>query len=232
MLISLPALNDNYIWLYAKENQPVLIVDLPETTPLFAYLTENQLQPEAVLITHNHNDHIAGIAEFKKTYPNVPIYGPSECAEWVDHIINEGQFHTAHYQIEVFPSGGHTANHISYVVDNHLFCGDTLFSAGCGRVFTQDYAQMFASVQRLNQLPADTLLCGGHEYTLSNLAFAKSVLSDKSAVNNHLVLVKKLRSEGKASMPTKLALERQINPFLQAETLAQFIALRKAKDNF
>lgn len=232
MLISLPALKDNYIWLYTKENLPVLIVDLPETTRLFTYLTEKQLQPEAVLITHNHNDHIAGIAEFKKAYPNVPIYGPSECAKVVDHIINEGLFHTAHYQIEVLPSGGHTANHISYVVDNHLFCGDTLFSAGCGRVFSGDYAQMFASIQRLNQLPDDTLLCAGHEYTLSNLAFAERVISDKSAVKNHLVLVEKLHAEGKASMPTTLALERQINPFLQADTLVQFTALRKAKDNF
>lgn len=232
MLISLPALKDNYIWLYAKENQPVLIVDLPETTPLLAYLTKNRLQPEAVLITHNHNDHIAGIAEFKKAYPDVMIYGPSECAEWVDHIINQGQFHTPHYQIDVIPSGGHTANHISYVVDNHLFCGDTLFSAGCGRVFTGDYTQMFDSVQRLNQLPSDMLLCGGHEYTLSNLAFAESVLSDKSAVKNHRILVEKRLTEGLASMPTTLHLERQINPFLQAETLEQFTILRQAKDKF
>lgn len=121
---------------------------------------------------------------------------------------------------------------MSYVVDGHLFCGDTLFSAGCGRVFTGDYAQMYDSLQRLKSLPDDTLVCCGHEYTLANLAFAEQVLTEKSAVENQLKIVRALRAEDQPSLPTTLALEKQINPFLQAKTLEEFIRLRKAKDHF
>lgn len=117
-------------------------------------------------------------------------------------------------------------------MDGHLFCGDTLFSAGCGRVFTGDYEQMYQSLQRLKQLPESTLVCAAHEYTLSNLAFALTVMEDKSAVENQLKLVQMLRTKNQPSLPTTLGLEMQINPFLAAQDAAQFVAWRKAKDNF
>ena len=233
MLIPLPVLNDNYIWLYARENFPVIVIDLPESQSLLAFLQQHQLTPEAVLLTHNHDDHTAGVADFKKAYPDVPLFGPTETrAKGATHIIDEGEIVTSHFRIQVIPSGGHTANHISYVVDGHLFCGDTLFSAGCGRVFTGDYKQMFESIQRLKNLPDDTLLCPGHEYTLSNLAFAHTVVVDKSAVENQREIVKSLRADNKPSLPTTLGLEKKINPFLQAQNLDDFIRLRKAKDHF
>lgn len=235
MLVALPVLNDNYIWLYGRENLPVIVIDPAESRPVIDYLQQHQLALEAILLTHNHDDHVAGVKALRQQYPQVEVFGPSETAEYASKIINEGKFHTAHYQIEVIPSGGHTANHVSFLLDGHLFCGDTIFSAGCGRVFTGDYAQMFASLQRLNQLPAETILCPAHEYTLSNLAFAYHVAQDqqhKSAVQNQKILVEKWRAEGKPSLPTTLKREREINPFLQAKDLAEFIQLRQGKDNF
>lgn len=233
MLVPIPALNDNYIWLYARENLPVIVIDLPETQGVLSFLQQHQLPVEAVLLTHYHDDHVAGVAEFKRHYPNIPVFGPTETqSKGATHIVDQGEIVTPHYRIQVLPSGGHTANHVSYVVDGHLFCGDTLFSAGCGRVFTGDYAQMFDSVQRLKALPDDTVICPAHEYTLSNLAFAQTVMDEKSAVENQYEIVKGWRAENKPSLPTTLALEKKINPFLQADSLEAFIRLRKAKDGF
>lgn len=233
MLVPIPALNDNYIWLYARENLPVIVIDLSETQAVLSFLQQNQRQVEAVLLTHCHDDHVAGVAEFKRNYPAVPVFGPSETqSKGATHIVNQGEILTDHYRIQVIPSGGHTANHVSYVTDGHLFCGDTLFSAGCGRVFTADYAQMFDSVQRLKALSDETVVCPAHEYTLSNLAFAQTVMEDKSAVENQLKIVQALRAEHKPSLPTTLALEKKINPFLQAQNVEEFTRLRKAKDCF
>lgn len=232
MLVPIPALNDNYIWLYGRENCAKLVVDISDFAPLQNYLTKHPMELEAVLLTHNHADHVGGVASFKQTYPYVKIYGSAECADYVDQVINEGVIHTSHYQIQVIPTGGHTSQHVSYVVDGHLFCGDTLFSAGCGRVFTGNYVQMLESLQRLNQLPAETLICPAHEYTLANLTFAQTVLTDKSAVENQKIIVEQQRTQNLPSVPTTLALERKINPFLQAKNLAQFMAWRQAKDQF
>ncbi|OOF52074.1 hydroxyacylglutathione hydrolase [Rodentibacter genomosp. 1] len=233
MLFALPALNDNYIWLYQRENLPLIIVDLPETDKLFTWLDVNHSPIEALLLTHEHDDHTQGVEAFKLRYPNVPIYGSQECAsKGATQIVNEGEIITPNYHIQVIPTGGHTAQHISFVVDNHLFCGDALFSAGCGRVFTGDYEQMFEGLSRLKTLPDDTIVCPAHEYTLGNLAFAETVITDKSAVKNHRTLVARLRAEGKPSLPTTLELEKLINPFLQAKTPEVFTALRKAKDQF
>jgi len=233
MLVALPALNDNYIWLYQRENLPLIIVDLPETDKLFAWLDAHDYAVNAVLLTHLHDDHTQGVAAFRARYPDVPIYGPEECAEkGATVIVNKGEIITENYRIEVLPTGGHTAQHVSYWVDGHLFCGDALFSAGCGRVFTGDYAQMFATMQRFAALPDDTIVCPGHEYTLSNLAFVQNVWANKSAVENHRVLVAQLRGENKPSLPTTIGLEKHINPFLTATNLAQFTQLRQSKDTF
>ena len=114
MLIPIPALNDNYIWLYARENLPLLIVDLPETDSLFHFLEEQHFSVEALLLTHNHADHTNGVAAFKQRFPQIPIYGPAECTEHgLTQVVNEGDLTTEHYRIQVLPSGGHTAQHVS-----------------------------------------------------------------------------------------------------------------------
>ena len=151
MLVPIPALNDNYIWLYRRENFPVIVIDIPEITRLIPYLESNKLDVEAVLLTHNHDDHVQGVAEFKQYYPKCACFRAQQNVQTKGrtNIIDSGVINTAHYHIEVLPSGGHTAGHVSYLVDRHLFCGDALFSAGCGRVFTGNFAQMFESMQRL-----------------------------------------------------------------------------------
>ncbi|POY44830.1 hydroxyacylglutathione hydrolase [Avibacterium gallinarum] len=231
MLVPIPALDDNYIWLYARENLPVIVIDIAESAPLLAYLQQHQLEVEAVLLTHKHQDHVGGLAEFKQHYPNVPVFGPQETADLgATQIINEGEIRTTHYQIQVLPSGGHTENHVSFVVDGHLFCGDTLFSGGCGRVFTGDYAQMFDSLQRLKALLDSTIVCPAHEYTLSNLQFAEKVLPKSVFLTDYVAKIADLRQQHQPSLPTTLGLEKRINPFLQAENLAQFTQWRQLKD--
>lgn len=236
MLVALPALNDNYIWLYGRENLPVIVIDPAESAPVIDYIDQHNLTIEAILLTHMHDDHVGGVAQLKQQYPQVNIYGPTETAsKGATIILDQGSIDTTNYHIEVIPTGGHTENHISFVVDGHLFCGDTIFSAGCGRVFTGDYQQMFQSLQRLNQLPADTIVCPAHEYTLSNLKFAAHVAkttAQKSAVQNYQEIVTQLRTQHKPSLPTTLNFERQINPFLQCQNLAEFIQLRQQKDHF
>lgn len=240
MLVALPVLNDNYIWLYARDNLPVIVIDIAKSEELFFALQQYQLEVEAVLLTHEHDDHTAGVTAFKQRYPQVPIFGSGETQKkGATQLVYEGKIQTPHYHIQVVPTGGHTAEHLSFVLDNHLFCGDSLFSAGCGRVFTGNYAQMFQSLQRLKSLPDHTLVCAGHEYSLSNLHFALAVAEtefapqlQKSAVQNQLEKVQLLRQQGKPSLPTTLALEKKINPFLQTENLEQFIRLRQYKDIF
>ncbi|PJG83969.1 hydroxyacylglutathione hydrolase [Caviibacterium pharyngocola] len=233
MLIPIPVLNDNYIWLYGRENLSVIVIDPAETVQLFAYFQQQNLQPEAVLLTHYHDDHTAGVAAFKQRYPNVPIFGSAETqSKGATHIVAEGEIRTTNYRIQALPTGGHTAQHLSFVVDGHLFCGDCLFSAGCGRVFTGDYHQAFESLQRLKALPDDTLVCPAHEYTLGNLRFAEAVMPENARIKAYMNEVENRRAQNRPSVPTLLSFEKQINPFLQAADENEFIRLRQAKDNF
>ncbi|MGY4677275.1 hydroxyacylglutathione hydrolase [Pasteurella sp. P03HT] len=233
MLVPIPALNDNYIWLYGRAHLPVIVIDIPETSHLLSFLTTHHLSVEALLLTHYHTDHTAGVDIFKQYYPTARIFGPEETrSKGATDIIQPGVFQTDHYQIEVIDTSGHTEQHVSYLIDGHLFCGDSLFSAGCGRVFTGDYQRMFDGLQRLSCLPDDTIVCPAHEYTLSNLAFAETVLQNHPVLQAHQAQVKQLRAQGLPSLPTSLGLEKQINPFLMAPDLASFVTLRQAKDVF
>ncbi|UAX42975.1 hydroxyacylglutathione hydrolase [Pasteurella canis] len=233
MLVPIPALNDNYIWLYRREDLPVIVIDIPETKNLLPFLINNQLNVEVLLLTHHHADHTAGIADFKRYYPDIEIWGPEETrSKGATHIITNALIETKHYQIQVIETGGHTEQHVSYLVDGHLFCGDSLFSAGCGRVFTGNYQQMFEGLQRLKALPDQTIVCPAHEYTLANLHFAETVIENQSMLKKYLKKVELLRRDNQPSLPTTLILEKQINPFLIASDLASFIRLRQAKDVF
>lgn len=234
MLVPIPALQDNYIWVYQKDNFPAIVVDIPDLAPLYSFIQAHSISVGALLLTHHHNDHTQGATLFKQYYPEVPIYGPEETAlKGATHILQESsQFDIDGYHIRVIATGGHTEQHISYLIDNNLFCGDSLFAAGCGRVFTKNYAQMFDGLQRLKQLPKDTQICCGHEYTLSNLAFAQQVLPHSTELKEFIQFAQALRAENRPTLPTTLALEKKINPFLQAETLEKFIQLRQAKDIF
>lgn len=227
------ALTDNYIWVIQKEDQAV-IVDPAEAEPVLAFLAKNQLNLTAILLTHNHHDHTDGVNELKIHYPHITVYGSEECKAWANKIVYpEDHFELFGYDIRIIESAGHTAQHISYLWGNeYLFCGDALFSGGCGRVFTGDYQAQFNAMQRFKALPDFVEIFPAHEYTQSNLKFALAVMPPSCALLEYQEQVDILRAQHKPTLPTTLYKEKQINPFLRATTFAEFKNLREQKDHF
>lgn len=232
-IFPIPALSDNYIWILVKDKK-ALIIDPAESPSVERFLAKNQLEPTACLLTHHHDDHIGGVAALRQTYPYLAIFGSSEVADFATQIVlPEQRFYWLDLSIQVIESGGHTAGHLSYFVEErYLFCGDALFSGGCGRVFTQDYAAQFAALQRFAQLDDNVLVYPAHEYTQSNLKFAETVLPPSCILAEYQERADILRSQNRPTLPTTIGIEKQINPFLRATSLAEFIQLRKQKDNF
>ncbi len=247
---SIPAFNDNYIWLIQNSDRRCAVVDPGDATPVLDYLSQHELTLEAILITHHHNDHIGGVPELVRQYPNVDVVGPSqEPIPTLTHSVDAGD------QIELFDERfmvlglpGHTLGHIGYVGDGKLFCGDVLFSAGCGRVFEGTMEQMFTSLSKLVALPEETEVYCAHEYTASNVAFAMAVEPDNEQLQIYRDEVIRLRGQGHSTLPSTLRREKWINPFLrtqepsimksvanrteQTDALSIFTALREWKNEF
>ncbi|MBP6115853.1 MAG: hydroxyacylglutathione hydrolase [Neisseriaceae bacterium] len=217
-IVPIPAFNDNYIWTLHQQDQAV-VVDPGEAAPVLAFLQQQDLTLNALLLTHHHADHVGGVAELRQHFPDCPVYGPASI-DLVTHTVTEPErIHTALGDFSVINIPGHTADHLGFIWSaatgpQHVFCGDTLFSAGCGRVFTGTYAQMFASLNKLNALPEDTLFYPAHEYTRSNLHFADRV----DPGNDHIVAALAYCDHHPVSLPTSLAKERLINPFLRTDS--------------
>jgi hydroxyacylglutathione hydrolase len=212
----IPAFRDNYIWAL-HDRQAVVFVDPGDAAPILAWLGQRRLKPAAILVTHRHSDHIGGVPELVRAYP-MPVYGPEEALPVVDHLLSGGESLTLpgiEIEMRVIAVPGHTLGHLAYHGQGMLFCGDTLFSCGCGRVFEGTPAMMHASLDRLAGLQDDTRVYCAHEYTLANLAFARHVEPD----NPHLLVwqaeATRLRQAGKPTLPTRLADERRHNPFLR-----------------
>ncbi len=218
-LTSIPALTDNYIWTLTDDAGNCLIVDPGEARPLIEKIEANRWTPVAVLLTHHHQDHTGGVAELLQRYPQLEVYGPQEtAAKGAEHIVQEGESVTLlGMPFQVIATPGHTLGHISYYSEPYLFCGDTMFSGGCGRLFEGTAEHMFDSFQKLNELPADTLICCAHEYTLSNMKFAAAILPHDPKILARYQEIKDLRAENRTTLPTKLALEREINLFLRTQ---------------
>ena len=179
--IPIPAFNDNYIWLAATDNG-AMCVDPGDAAPVLAWLAEHNLPLQQIWLTHHHHDHIGGVAALKAAYPEVQVYGAAdEITEVTDPVGEGSQVAFGGYTADVWAVPGHTSGHLAYLWQLpqglQVFCGDTLFSAGCGRVFTGTAAQLFASLSRLASLPSDTLFYPAHEYTASNLRFADTRLT-------------------------------------------------------
>lgn len=231
-IIPIPALSDNYIWVYQRHQQAI-VIDPAVAQPVIDYLTAHHLDLVAILLTHNHQDHIGGLAEMMQHYPKIAIYGSKEVGKWVTHQVEGGDtFTLLDTPVTVIESAGHTEHHISYLIQNYLFCGDALFSGGCGRVFTGNYQAQFDAIQRIKQLPDDTLIFPAHEYTQSNLKFAQHILPNSCAVLEYQEQVDILRRQNKQTLPSTMKLEKQINPFVRATSLDEFIRLRTEKDHF
>lgn len=249
-LTSIPALQDNYIWTLHDDTGHCLIVDPGEAAPVLRMIEENQWQPVAILLTHHHHDHVGGVAELVSLYPDLAVYGPEETrVKGAKNIVSEGDIVSIlGRDFTIYATPGHTLGHISYFSFPYLFCGDTLFSGGCGRLFEGTAEQMFHSFQKLNKLPGETLVCCAHEYTLSNLTFAHATYPQEAEITRYYREIKELRAKNGITLPTKLALERKINIFLLTqntelqrqiglETTPQhewqvFAALREKKDTF
>lgn len=222
------AFNDNYIWTIEKDGK-VLVVDPGDAGPVIDCLKGRNL--DYIILTHKHMDHVGGVDELKIKY-GAKVYGPIETSEYNDVTLNDGdEFEIFGEDFKVISTGGHTEDHISYLVDGNLFCGDALFLAGCGRVFTKDYKKSYEGLKKLKNLADDTVVYPAHEYSLANLEFAKSVISNDD-LDREYERVKKLRDEDKITLPSTIGKEKKINPFFLARNLDEFIDFRNKKDNF
>lgn len=249
-LNSIPAFQDNYIWILNDEAGKCLIVDPGEAAPVFEAIDSHSWKPQAILLTHHHNDHTGGVTELLRRYPEITVYGPAETqSKGATVVVAEGETVTVlGHDFQVIATPGHTAGHISFFSSPYLFCGDTLFSGGCGRLFEGTPAQMYQSFQKLNALPEDTLICCAHEYTLSNMEFARHILPEDQSIEHFYQKVKELRVKSLKTLPSTLQKEREINLFLRTHDtdlinkikkeapLQQpeeiFAWLRAKKDNF
>ena len=232
-ITAIQAFKDNYIWLLRKGDRAVL-VDPGEASPVLAHLEAEGLQLAAVLVTHKHADHQGGIAEvLAATGGDVPVYGPaSESITGLTHPLSGGEtlpLEAIGGHLRVFAVPGHTLGHLAYYGQGALFCGDTLFGAGCGRLFECTPAQMFASLDEHAALPDETQVYCAHEYTEANLRFALAVEPDNPAVRGRCAEVAALRAQGRSTVPSTLALEKATNPFLRTRQ-ADVAAAARARD--
>lgn len=214
------AFKDNYIWLIQGDARAqVAVVDPGDAAPVLDFLQRENLTPAAILCTHHHPDHVGGAEALKRTY-QVPVYGPAnEAISALTHPLREGDhvsLTSLGLDFEVLEIPGHTRGHIAFVNDSLLFCGDTLFSAGCGRLFEGTAAQMHHSLSRLAARPESTAVYCGHEYTLANLDFARAVEPDNDETRAYAQEAEALRARGAPTLPSTVGRERRVNPFLRA----------------
>jgi len=249
---SIEAFTDNYIWLVTT-NEGSIVIDPGESSNIINLMHKNQLDLKAILVTHHHFDHTGGIEEIISHCP-VDVFGPFNNIQTIRKKLKGGdRLNVIGIEFEIIEIPGHTLDHIAFYSENNgrpiLFCGDTLFAAGCGRVFEGTYEQMFESLIKLKNLPTNTNIYCGHEYTLSNLKFAKEVEPFNKDILSRYNKVLKLREKGTPSVPSTLSTELKTNPFLRCdnkevqENISSkfkitkknkeiFKALRSWKDNF
>ena len=253
-LIALPAFDDNYIWML-HDGREALVVDPGDAAPVLAALDAHGLELAGILVTHHHADHVGGLPTLQSRLRG-PVFAPATERIAGDLVRLRGGDHAELMGLtfDVIDVPGHTAGHIAYFAADVngaplLFCGDTLFSGGCGRLFEGTPAQMLASLDTLAALPAATRVCCAHEYTLSNLRFARAVEPGNRALGDYLQRCEQLRAEGQPTLPSSIGTERAVNPFLRSrepevvhsvrtqaasamDEVAVFAALREWKNNF
>ena len=253
-VLPVPAFNDNYLWVI-HNGKYAAVVDPGDAKPVVAALNAHKLSLVAILLTHHHADHVGGVQNLLQ-HANVPVFGPQqEHIDGVTQPLVEGDQATVpelDLTLSVLEVPGHTSGHIAYVAPRQhwLFCGDTLFAGGCGRLFEGTPAQMVSSLAKLTNLPDDTQVYCAHEYTLNNLRFALEAEPGNHALKERVDLEQEKRSRGLPTLPSNIGLEKATNPFLRYresqiiqrlqsigrlsgnDPIAAFAALREWKNNF
>lgn len=247
---SIPAFNDNYIWLLKNDDNHCVVVDPGDAGPVLERLEAEGLSLDGILLTHHHHDHVGGVAQLVERFPSLTIYGPATARfPEVNHPLkDQDSFSLFGSTVSVIEVPGHTLDHIAYYTDGMLFCGDTLFSGGCGRLFEGSPQQMHQSLTKLGTLPDTTQVYCAHEYTMSNLKFAQAVEPDNTALRDYVIEATELRAKQQPTVPSTIGREKRINPFLRANVASikaavqgqanadsdveTFAALRRWKDDF
>jgi hydroxyacylglutathione hydrolase len=214
------AFKDNYIWLVMDEQDHAILVDPGAAIPALQVLQDKKIDLQAIWITHHHLDHCGGVREIREHFP-VPVYGPrfDGAIEGLSRPVQEGdKINALNESFQILDIPGHTSGHIAFVGAGRVFCGDALFTAGCGRLFEGTAAQLYDSLQKLAALPEDTLIYCGHEYTLNNLRFAQTIEPDNKAIQKRIAKVTYLRQQNLPTVPATLAIEKQTNPFLRCDS--------------
>jgi len=218
-IIQIPAFIDNYLWLlYENNSESAVAIDPGDSKPILRALESNNLILTDILITHHHNDHIGGIPELKKIFPKVNIYGPDDTRIPTNIVVNDEdviKLSSLNEEFSIIDVKGHTNSHIAYYFDKRLFCGDTLFSCGCGRLFEGTYEDMHRALTKIKNLPKETMVYCAHEYTLDNIGFAKILDPNNLELLYREKEVTSILKDGGYSVPSLLDNELKINPFLR-----------------
>jgi hydroxyacylglutathione hydrolase len=233
-----PILTDNYAWFLRDEDSgATALVDPAEEAPLVAAVEEAGGRLDQIFLTHHHADHVAATDALRKRFGAIVTGAAADAYRlpMLDQAVSEGDSIALGGAIgTVMETPGHTRGHVAFhfPLAPALFCGDTLFSLGCGRLFEGSAEEMFHSLRRIAALPDATLICCGHEYTLSNARFALEVEPDNVALHARVAEIDILRAEARPTVPVRLGLEKQTNPFLRAPDVTTFARLRREKDAF
>ena len=237
-IIGLKVLNDNVIWLWEK-NKSVVVIDPALSKPVIKYLKANKLNLEAVLQTHHHSDHIGGTKELIKEWPNIKVIASEKEKDRIPFqnlsVNDSDKLQLLDEEVQVIEVVGHTRSHIAFFLNNEvpvLFIGDTLFSAGCGRIFEGTYKQMYNSLKKIKSLPKNTLIYCAHEYTRSNLLWALDLEPENQKIKKKLIEVEGKIATNELTIPCLLEEEMEINLFLRAENINDFSYLRANKDRW
>ena len=237
-IIGIKVLSDNVIWLWENDNSAV-VIDPALSQPVIEYLKANNLNLEAILQTHHHSDHIGGTRGLIKEWPNVKVIASAKEKDRIPFqnfsVIEGDKFHLLNEEVHVIEVIGHTNSHIAFYFNNEvpvLFIGDTLFSAGCGRVFEGTHKHMYNSLKKIKSLPENTLIYCAHEYTKSNLLWALGIEPENENLKKKLIEVEKKIALKELTIPFLLKEEMKINLFLRADNLKRFSYLRANKDSW
>lgn len=218
----LKALEDNYIWvIHGIDASHIIVIDPGKADPVLHYLQKNNLTLDGILLTHKHWDHAGGVKSLLEKFPNIPVYGSKiDQVEGITQFISgsdEIVFENLNSPIQILDIPGHTLGHVAYIYHNALFCGDTLFSVGMGKIFEGTPTQMYDSLQKIKNLNPNTLIYCGHEYTEANIKFAQTIEPENKMLEKRKGEVGILRKNDQPTLPNSLESELSINPFLRIE---------------